>query len=141
MYLKDKLDTFVKEFNSNTFFNIGAFIRLLLDKRNGDIDNADDSGINHGLEGQDVKTHSQLKDVMINILVDIAEIEFIKTLFFLPPPHKIISFGLVLKKSREFTIVTEVNSDKVATESSMLKLLNELKLKSLTSKDFGGRES
>ena len=33
MYLKDKLDTFVKEFNSNTFFNIGAFIRLLLDKK------------------------------------------------------------------------------------------------------------
>ena len=41
MYLKDKLDTFVKEFNSNTFFNIGAFIRLLLDKRKEDTDNVD----------------------------------------------------------------------------------------------------
>ena len=51
-----------------------------MDKRKEDTENADDSGINHGLEGQDVKTHSQLKDIMINILVDIAEIEFIKTL-------------------------------------------------------------
>ena len=78
MYL-NKLDTFVKEFNSNTFFNIGAFICCCWTRKE-DTDNADDSGINHGLEGQDVKTHSQLKDVMINILVDIAEIEFIKTL-------------------------------------------------------------
>ena len=53
MYLKDKLETFVKEFNSNTFFNIGAFIRLLLDKRKGDTDNVDN--VNHGMEGEDVK--------------------------------------------------------------------------------------
>ena len=62
-------------------------------------------------------------------------------LFFLPPPHKIISFGLELKKFRALTIVKDVNSDKVATESSKFKLLRGLRLKSFTSKDFGGKES
>ena len=62
-------------------------------------------------------------------------------LFFLPPPHKIISKGLFSKKSNELTIVKDVNSDKVATESSKFKVLKGLRLKSFTSRDFGGKNS
>ena len=62
-------------------------------------------------------------------------------MFFLPPPHKIISFGFNVKKFKAFTIVRDVNSDKVATEFSRLKFLSESRLKSFTSKDFGGKDS
>ena len=62
-------------------------------------------------------------------------------LFFLPPPHKIISNGFELKKFKAFITVWDVNSDKVATESFKLKLLNGARLKSFTSKDLGGGKS